>query len=386
MSDGLFVESRGRVEAAMRAGVNRLRALPSEWRIRPLLYAFGPRAIFLPATRRDGAAHLRIYHMAGALKEAGWQVLLLPSTLSLAERLRLMEAFSPDVLFMQGARHRLNRPWLYPRWPVVLDMDDADFHLPHLFEPLRRAMPGVVGVIAGSRYVADWCSAAGAGHADVVWTGAPVSARVRPPHHKRPPVIAWAQTRPMRYLAEADMVREVIRGFARRYGAGLTLRLFDRQPGDDPGFAHSFEGPGVTVDWVAKARYQSYLASFDDVALGLAPLCPETPFSRGKSFGKVLAYLDRMVPVLASAAGEHAQFFTAETGVVSNDPHVWVEEGVRLLNNATLRQNRADAAFWAFQDQLSLTTAAEKTDGLLRQMLWQARCVKGASARRSAAR
>jgi len=37
---------------------------------------------------------------------------------------------------------------------------------------------------------------AGAGRVDVVWTGTPVSERPRPPQAGRPPVVAWAQTRP----------------------------------------------------------------------------------------------------------------------------------------------------------------------------------------------
>ena len=64
-------------------------------------------------------------------------------------------------------------------------------------------MPRVAGVIAGSRYIADWCLAEGAPRADVLWTGAEVSPGHRPPQAERPPLVAWAQTRPMDYGAEA---------------------------------------------------------------------------------------------------------------------------------------------------------------------------------------
>lgn len=334
-------------------------------------HRFGPRVLFLPAAARDGAAHLRIYSLAEGLQEAGWTTLVLPASLALSERKRLTAAFAPDILFMQGARHPLNRPWLYPGCPIVFDMDDADFHLPHLSEPVRRAMPHVAGVIAGSSYVARWCRAAGAGAADVVWTGAPVSTRPRPLQKDRPPVVAWAQTRPMTYTVEAEMVRGVVRGLGARHDGGIILRLYDRQRGDDRAFASSFAAPGVAVEWVKKANYSDYLASFDDVSLGLAPLSLETPFSRGKSFGKVLAYLDRMVPVLASDACDHGRFFTEATAVLSNAPEVWVAEGAALLADPRRRQLQAEAAFWAFQTRLGLSAAVERVDRILRRIRFE---------------
>ena len=219
-------------------------------------------------------------------------------------------------------------------------------------------------MIAGSRYVADWCRAAGAEQVHVIWTGSPVSAAPRVPQALRPPVIAWAQTRPATYLREAALVRRVTAALAARH-PGITLRLYDRQKGDDPGFAQSFVQPGLTVEWRKTCRYSDYLQSFGDVSLGFAPLCPETPFSRGKSFGKVLAYLDRGVPVLASDACEHGRFFTPATGIVSNDEAVWVEAAARLLSDAPARQAMADAGFEAFTRDLSLEAAARQVADVL---------------------
>ena len=170
------------------------------------------------------------------------------------------------------------------------------------------------------------------------------------PQAARPPVLAWAQTRPETYHREAALVRRVTTALARRH-PGITLRLYDRRPGDDPGFAQSFMRPGLSVDWRETCGYRDYLKSFDDVSLGLAPLCPEAPFSRGKSFGKVLAYLDRGVPVLASAACEHGGFFTPATGVVSNDERVWEAAASRLLRDPVARQAMVDAAFDVFAQE-----------------------------------
>ena len=111
--------------------------------------------------------------------------------------------------------------------------------------------------------------------------------------------------------------------------------------------------------------YPAYLASFDDVAIGLAPLCEAAPFARGKSFGKVLAYLDRKVPVLGSAAGEHPAFFTPATGVISNDEADWVRACGRLLADPARRQRQADAAFEAFRQHLGVSVAGQKLADIL---------------------
>ena len=329
----------------------------------------GRRCLFLPANdRSDGAADLRIYRIADGLKVLGWQVLVLPPKLTLQQRRRMIRAFGPDVLVMQGVRHALNRPELYPGQPIVLDMDDADFHLAHLHDAVVQAMPRIETLIAGSRYIAEWGRGAGVPRAEVVWTGTPVSARARPAQAARRTVVAWGQTRPMTYVREAALVRQVLASVASRR-PGVTLRLYDRLPGDDPAFAESFAAPGLVVEWRARASYDTYLASFDDVAVGLAPLCPETPFSRGKSFGKVLAYLDRKVPVIGSDAGEHDAFFTVDTGEITNDRAAWGRRLLSLLDDPVRRQLQADAAFQAFQTRLQSAVAVRRVDEVLRHVL-----------------
>lgn len=324
----------------------------------------GPLAVFLPAYGRTGAALLRIYNVAAALRSLGWRAVVFPPRLTLAQRTRFLTRFDPDVIVMQGVRHALNRPALYADWPIVLDMDDADFHLPRFSEPLAAAMGQLACVTAGSAYVAEWCLGAGAPAAQVIWTGTTPTARPAVPAAQRPPVIAWAQTRPMTYTREAALVADVMAQLAVRR-SGLTLRLYDRQVGDDPGFLDLFRAPGLTIEWVENCRYDAYLASFDDVAIGLAPLSLETPFSRGKSFGKVLAYLDRRVPVVGSDACEHGAFFTPGTGVITNDSAAWVDALDRLLGDVSARQSMAEAAHGAFLERLTTKAAANAMHGVL---------------------
>lgn len=327
----------------------------------------GPLAVFLPAYGRQGAALLRIHNIAAALGAHGWRRLVLPHSLTLEQRRRLLAAACPDVVVMQGARHPLNRPELYPGVPVIYDMDDADFHLPHLAGPVARAMSEVAGVMAGSRYIAEWCRKRGA-RADVVWTATPESRRAPVPHAARPPVVAWAQTTPWKYTAEADLVLQVMARVAARCPE-VRLRLYDRPKTKDEAFADRFRQAGIRTEWLGTVNYRDYLKSFDDVALGLAPLCPENEFTRGKSFGKVLAYLDRRVPVIASDACEHGAFFDGQTGVITNDPAIWVNQALSLLRHPEARTALADAAFDRFRTRLTVAAAAAQADRFLRTCL-----------------
>ncbi len=326
-----------------------------------------PLAVFLPAYGRTGAALLRSHNVAMALRSLGWRSLVLPCKLTLAQRHRLIARADPDVLVMQGARHALNRPDLYSGVPIVYDMDDADFHLPHLAGPVREAMPHVAVVTAGSAYIADWCRGQGA-RARVVWTGMPVSRRARPPHSRRAPVVAWAQTRPMTYRREADLVFDVMSRLVAK-GVKARLRLYDRRSGDDAAFLTRFQAAGIETEWRPAMPLPEFLASLDDVALGLAPLCPKSPFSQGKSFGKILAYLDAKVPVIASDAGEHGKVFTPQSAVVSDDPAIWADRAAALLSAPDARQSMADRGFSLFQSRLSLQAAASRVAETLAEVV-----------------
>ncbi|MEO0990993.1 MAG: glycosyltransferase [Pseudomonadota bacterium] len=343
------------ISSLARPVMHGLRELPI--RMRAIRQGRGARIVLLPAYGREGAALLRIYNVAEVLQRRGVDLHVLPPKLTLAGRRRCLAALNPDVVLMQGTRHALNRPALYPDQRIFLDLDDGDFHLPHLAPSVREAMRHVDGVTAGSAYLADWCRQAGARAVHVIWTGAPISQQVRPPQAGRPPVLAWSQTRPMTYTHEAALLRDVIRAVGAAH-PGVTLRLYDRCAGDDPAFAQSFEAPGVTVEWFERAGYASYLKSFDDVAIGLAPLVEIDPFCRGKSFGKVLAYLDRQVPVVASDAGEPRAFFTPETGRLCKTGADWRRAIGDLLRDDAARTRLAAAAFTAFRRDLSVEKAA----------------------------
>lgn len=327
----------------------------------------GRSVAFLPSQGREMSSLLRIHTVAESLRGVGWDTIVIPATLDLGQRQRLIAGYAPDVIVMQGGRHPLNRPNLYPGQRIVYDMDDADFHLPHLAETVRAAMGEVALVLAGSRYVADWCRAQGA-PVRVVWTGTPLSGRARRHHRRRPPIIAWAQSAPIDYAGERRFVLDVMKRVAAGL-PGVRLRLFGRRPGDDPAMLEAFPSAGVSVEWLPMMSYNRYLRELDDVAIGLSPIFADNPFSRGKSFGKILAYLERGVPVIASDEADHRLFFTPETGILSNDPARWAVAIDRLLHDADVRQEMADAAYMELERRLSTAAAARRIDACLRELL-----------------
>ena len=155
-----------------------------------------PAIALMPTAARQGASLLRIYYAGQELRRLGWQVILLPPRLTLGERLQVLAAFRPDIVLMQTARHSLNRPQYYPGHKVVIDMDDADFHLPWLEEAIAEDVQRATGIVAGSEYISDWCRRHGARSADIVWTGSPPTSRRRSDPATRPPIVAWPQGYP----------------------------------------------------------------------------------------------------------------------------------------------------------------------------------------------
>ncbi len=363
-----------------------LRGIPREAPLWPALLRprpNGPHVAFLPSKGREMSSLLRVHLLAPILRTLGWRVMVLPPTLSLEQRRRLLNRFAPDVIVMQGSRHLLNRPALYPGFRIAYDMDDADFHLPHIAAHVEQAMGEVDLVLAGSRYVADWCRARGA-PARVIWTGTPPSRTAPRPQFHRPPVIAWAQSAPVDYVDERAFVADVMRRVAMRRPE-TRLRLYGRKPEDDGGILAPFMAAGIAVDWLPMMSYARFLRTLDDAAIGLSPICPGNPFSRGKSFGKVLAYLDRGVPVIASDEADHAQFFTSASAVLSNDPAVWADAIDRLLDDDAARQSMADAGFGSFVSRLSTEAAAREVDSALRDLLAGRVVRDGRASRRQAA-
>jgi hypothetical protein len=325
-----------------------------------------PRLAILPSSSREGASLLRGWNMAAALRAHGWTTLCLPAQLEASQRARLLARFDPDLMLYQTARHALNDDAHAAGRRFVLDLDDADFLDPAMQPRLDRTAAAAAGVIAGSRFVRDWAAGLNPRTA-VVWTGTPVSPGPRPPHAARAPVLAWAQASPQGYPAELDFVTR-LHARLRAQGTPFRLRLYGiATPADRAAMVARFGTD--TIQTLPPMGYDAFLASLREVAVGLSPIVAASAFSRGKSFGKILGYLDARVPVIASDEADHALFFTPDSGVVTNDPDRWLSEAAALLADPARRERMAAAAFAALTTRLSVSAAAAETDRFLRRLL-----------------
>lgn len=278
----------------------------------------GPRLAILPSESREGASLLRGYNMATALRHHGWQTLVLPAQLALPQRTRVLERFRPDLVLVQQARHPFNRAAHLGRWPLVLDIDDADFLDPALEPELTALLALARGAVCGSRFIRDW-AAQHTRATRIVWTGTPISPGPWPDHAARRPLVTWAQLGPEGYRDELAIVAEVMADVGRRRG-GVDLRLYSLSgPRDLPELVQ-MQDAGVRIEFLPRLGYDAYLASLREAAVGLSAIASGTGFGRGKSFGKILGYLDAKVPIVCSDAADHALFFREGTGIVSNAP------------------------------------------------------------------
>ena len=322
-----------------------------------------PRAVFFPSQMpaEGGSALLRVFNVAATLRTLGWRTTVVPPQCELVQRRRILRLEKPDLIVLQMQRHPLNRPNLYDGFPAVFDIDDADFLDPRCVEAVRECCQASRAVTAGSRFVADWCSQFNP-NVTVLWTAAPVpKTRPLPRPQDRAPVLTWAQSVPDRYPAERELVGQIIRGLG---GRGVKFEFW----------LYGVSGPAGIADLLSAAQrfavpvkthpflpYREFIDSLSHVAVGLQLIAVESPFSRGKSFGKILAYLAADVAVVASDALDHPLFFRqSENGLLARSLEDWITHTARLLQEPDFRQTLADRAWQDFSHNLSTESAAQK--------------------------
>jgi len=334
-----------------------------------------PTVMILPcASRAVGSSRLRAYNIGDYLVDHGWSTMICDESLRLSQRKRLARLFKPDVILIQMARHPDNLPEPFAPIPAVFDIDDADFQDETQLARIMANMAGCKRVIAGSRYIANWCRQHNAA-VDVIWTGTDVRPGPVRSQRDRTAIVGWAAGDPVGYPREADFVLEIMRLVSARR-AGTIFRLY----ADDGSEAYAavvnrFRAAGIAIETRPSMAYEDFLSSLEEVAVGLNPLINMTGFSAGKSFGKVLAYLDAGVPTINTPNVDHPLFFDhGRNGFLAGeDAAAWADLILAMIDDAPKLQQIAEAARADLVERLSLPAAGRRVDATLRSAIAAAR-------------
>jgi glycosyltransferase involved in cell wall biosynthesis len=246
-------------------------------------------------------------------------------------------------------------------------IDDADFLFPHMMETLRECCSESVAVTAGSRFIGEWCSQFNP-QVRVVWTGSPAPRRrVSVPNKLRRRVVTWACSDPLSYSHDFDFVCRVLRRLRER--VEFDFWLFGlKSDGEADSRLEPLRGAGIRMRTFHFMSYKRFLRTLQGAAVGLCPLCvDEHTFDRGKSFGKVLAYITSHVAVVAGHEADHALFFKDRVnGLLCRTEQEWPAAIEDLLENPLQRQAITDIASEDFMRQLSSSAIAKELDAALR--------------------
>ena len=311
---------------------------------------------------------LRAKALEPEIAKFGWRLIGLSPRLSLSQRRRFLALDRPEVIFLQQSRHPLNRPRYYPGIPCVFDADDSDFLDPNCIDQVIECCRESVVITAGSRFLAESFRPYNP-NVSIVWTCSYLhpSPTARPVD-EREPVVTWASASPMRFPEEAKLVREVLLRLAQR--SKFSFRLYGVGPADRASVEEYLEPirkAGVATEVFAPMPYEQFVRSLESASVGLHPVCMSNPFSRGRSFGKLLAYLVAGVSIVTSDVVDHPLFFRdGVTGMlVDDDVEKWTDRCERLLADPGLRGRMAEAARVDFEGRLTTERAAELVAGQL---------------------
>jgi hypothetical protein len=339
-----------------------------------------PCVVMFPSSQAwSSSSNLRAWLVAPELERLGWRVIVVPEPLSLKQRQRILRLERPDVIWMHQTRHLLNQPHLYAPIPCVLDADDADYLDPRHHDRIVKCAEDAAAVVGGSRFVADLLGRHNE-HRHVLWTCTPAPASPPPTAPEdRGPIVAWAHERPMLFPLEASLMQRVMTEVCRR--TRCTFWLFGSEPSEAHAWLEPLRAAGGHCVAIPMLPYEAYLSKVAQSAVGLQPVCTQNEFSRGRSFGKILAYLGGQVAVVASDAVEHPKFFRqAENGFMATHAvEDWVEPIVRLCEDTALRRSVALAGWHDFQARLTTEVFARLLDPILQASIATAAAKPGPS-------
>lgn len=325
----------------------------------------GRRIVMFPCgTPGDSCSRERAYNVGRYLRQLGWRVTIVPCQLELEQRRRILRFEKPDILFIQKGRHPLNFPKLYAVSQVVFDLDDADFLDPKQENQIIQCCEGSDLVICGSKYIEQFCKKYNS-NTHVVWTGMNFQNRKNLPPSQRQNIVAWGTSDSVNYVGEREFLGEVMIHLRQKtdfefwvYGVRNAQALET--------YVKYLEEHSVKVKLFSQLTLEEYHQSLEKAAVGLHPIAKSSPYSLGKSFGKLNSYMLCRVPIVVENELDYPNFFiNAENAMLASDCDEWVEKIYQLLINPALRDKIAQQAQIKFQQELSSDVVAKKFNELL---------------------
>jgi glycosyltransferase involved in cell wall biosynthesis len=340
------------------------------------------RVAALTSGRNLPSARFRVRQYVPHLQRLGIQVVEHCPPVSQGARLpgalgRIRERYLPPVLAAKTAlnlagrvpgiagSHRADLTWLERNFlpglddlagllksPLVLDIDDAIW----LYNPLgekmvRRLVRRADMVLAGNRFLADWCSR----HHQrirIVPTGIDC-VRFRPRPVPKPAgapfVVGWTGT--SANFVFLEMIAPALARFLRVHRDARLLVVADRPPrlAGLPG------GQVVFQPWRADAEHRM----LHEMDVGIMPL-DDSDISRGKCSFKMLQYLAAGLPVVVSPYGMNREVLDLVPGGLGPRSVVEWFDGLETVR-ADAKAGKIDAR--ALRDVALRHFAAEKMAG-----------------------
>lgn len=315
------------------------------------------------------SAGLRAVQLADSLRCRGWGAEVVPHQLSLTQRRRIIQWYRPHVLVFQKARHPLNRVGYYDGLPVVFDIDDADYLDPNCNAQVQECAEMAHASVAGSGHIAQYlrryCK-----DVSTIWTGAKmIPVTPERPESGTSPIIVWASSSLNGYQAEADFLQNVLLKLADTQTFRFALIGKSSELWLSEYFA-PLERMGVACQHHPFMPYDELIRLVSSFDIGVAPLRPDlNAFSSGKSFGKILVYLNAGLAVLASDAVDHSLAFGEGGAMVVDSEDEWCESLKRLLSDHAFRRMLARQGRQVMKERLSIDSFADQYEQVLLRVM-----------------
>ena len=275
--------------------------------------------------------------------------------------------FEPDVVVLQRAFAAHQHPDRLRPAMVVIDLDDALFLRSDMMAPMEASVASADAFVAGNRFIGEWAKRFN-DHVHVINTCGPMPtqrASRRPRDRKN--IIAWPHSAPFDYPEELELVGQILvelrnqcdfdfwlYGSNFSYGDGLSRK--------EP-WLRQMRAQGIDISLVESMPYAEYVASLEDVAVGMQPIVSE--WSHGKSFGKLLACMSSEAAVVCSDAADHALMFNGSNGMLACSVSEWVAAIRRYLESPAERERATDLAYRDYCQRLTTPVAARALDNII---------------------